>query len=87
MSTKTTHFIDDGGDCNHKWNGNTIQYSVSGQRITVYTYLKWASYTDEYRTQVIKDYHREMEYPIVEECATCSKCNKEFNPLWDIEIF
>ena len=67
-------------NCSHKWSGSSVMYSESGKRIDIATYLKWASYTDLYRQQVIIDYHEEICDPIVSVFSSCSKCDCEFNP-------
>ena len=85
LNNTTTIFVDGGDNCDHKWNGGTVMYSESGKRIDVYTYLQWASYTDEYRQQVVQAYHESICDPIVETVSTCSKCGKEFSPFWDID--
>ncbi len=80
----TAHFIDGDNNCDHKWNGSSVMYSEKGKRIDISTYLQWAAYTDQYRQQVVIAYHESICDPIVEINPTCSKCQKEFSPLWDI---
>ncbi len=87
LGNKISVFIDGDSSCDHKWEGSSVMYSESGKKITVYTYLQWSSYTDEYRQQVIRSYHESICDPIVEITSTCSKCNKEFSPFWDINEY
>ncbi len=78
-----TAFIDGVDDCDHKWNGPSYFYLSNGKRIGIETNLKWAGYTDQFRTLLIYQTYDN----IVESGCTCSKCGKDFNPYWDMEGF
>jgi len=74
-------FIDGVPDeCDHEWNGPSVFYTQSGKRITIATFLKWASYTEPMRNKLIHEHQDRVCDPITTGGVTCSKCKKEFTP-------
>jgi len=67
-------------ECDHKWDGDVIYYSASGERITPYTYPKWTAYTSQMRDPLIHKHHQDIDDPILSGTVTCSKCGKECMP-------
>lgn len=64
-------------DHEHDSNGDMVYYTKSGKRITWRTHVKLASYTEQYRYQVLTKMYEDKGDPILSATTSCSKCGQE----------